>query len=196
MVRRTYKCGDCGNVFKVTQDAREALLADCPTCTAAAAHDPVAEFEEGEARIQKMADERRAPGVRSNVSRAVDLAHNMMETDYGMTDANDTGRQGDAAFKAPAPIQSREAQAITRQMVEAKAITEAEAEPFVEQTKGFWQHQQGAMPANVAAQVMQAGAAGAAEARSAGVDPIALMHQAGKQGLLKDKLSVVASSPA
>lgn len=169
----------------------DPLPEGCPECgDGAPEHDIEREHAEGEARIAKMVEEGRAPAIGGTpIAKAGKMAEKIM-SESGMTDMNDSGRRGDRAAKPPSPMQSREIQEITREMVEMKAVSPAAADQFAQGAQSFWQtpNKKGAKkiitpngmpsitPGN-AAQAMQAGAMGAREARAAGVDPIELLHK-------------------
>lgn len=186
-VRRKYRCGDCGFQFEhLHADKREPMLSDCPECVAmqTVSHDVEAERMAGEAKIIAMVESGIPPAVRSNKTRAIAIAERAME-DMGHTNFNDSGKQGDVAAKAPAPMQTREIEQITREAVEAKAITEQDANAFSEGARNFWQG--GQKPAADAPrppklqQHINAAPTSAAMARQAGVDPIKLLHDGEKK---------------
>lgn len=203
-VRRVLKCDECGHQFELRQDSRDEIPAECPICAeSAVAFDHMREKEEGEARILKMVDERRAPGRFTHKHQAMKIAESMM-TDYGMTDFADGGRQGDRAAKAPSAPHSAEIQAMTREMVEARIIAEGEqAEAFAKGASTFWQAgesnaglAEAAKTNPMAAAIHKApmvAPAAAAQARSEGVDPVSLFHKAGKEGALRKPANIVAS---
>lgn len=183
MLRRLYKCADCGVQFHEFVDNKSTpLRVDCPECTKPAPLDVAGEKAEGEERIRVMLESGKPPGVRTNVSRAVEIAQRMAEDDYGMTNLRDNLKPGDIAAMPPPPIQSAEAQAIVREFVQAGAPPEMGKE-LQEQAKNFWQPN----PAALAT-----AAPGAAAARADGVDPVGLLHAAGKKGILKPTYDVVS----
>ncbi|MDE2103309.1 MAG: hypothetical protein KGL39_39075, partial [Patescibacteria group bacterium] len=126
------------------------------------------------------------PGVLTNKTKAVKIAQDIAERDYGMTDMRSGSRPGDIAALAPSPIQTAEAESITRAFVEAGAPAEIAPE-LKKQAENFWQPAAGA-----AGTAMQAASAGAAEARKMGSDPVGLLHAAGKKGMLGPKYDVIA----
>lgn len=130
------------------------------------------------------------PGIRS---RAMDMAQRAME-EMGHTDANDSGRAGDRAAKTPAPPATAEIEAMTRQAVEAKALTEQDASKFAAGARTFWQGAKGSSGGERPAKLQQhinASATGANIARNMGADPIKLLHDGEKKagGM---KLDVIA----
>lgn len=185
MVRRLYRCSDCGFQFEEWQDKKDALLIDCPQrCTNTVAPDIERESEEDAVRLKDMLDSGVPPARSTNRSIALKQAEKAMES-MGYTDFGDGGRPGDRAAKTPVPPQTSEIEAMTRQAVEAKAITQQEASQFAEGAKTFWQGGKQA-PANAPRppklqQHINAAAPSAAVARSQGVDPMKLLHDGEKK---------------
>ncbi len=200
MIRRIYSCSDCGHQFRALQDKSEPLLTDCPACaTASASHDTEQERLEGEERLQRMLDSGVAPGVLTNKTRAMNTADKMRE-EMGFSDFNDSGRAGDIAAKAPSKPQGAEAEAMTREMLNAGALKEEQAQEFNAAAKnlfqtgegGFWEKDKKAKAgqpkmivpgggmavpqAPPVAAIMPRAAANAQAARREGVDPISLLH--------------------
>lgn len=192
-VKRLYRCTDCGFQFHNHDRRGDAPLTDCPECTAASArHDVEREHAEGEQRIARMLESGRPPAVGGTpIARAGKVAEAMM-SEMGMSDMNDGGRAGDRAAKAPPPMQTAEIHEMTRAMVEAKQVTEAEASTFADGARSFWQagSQQTAPKLQ---QHINAASGGAAAARREGVDPIQLFHDAGQQGAMNLNHDVVAA---
>lgn len=171
-VRREWYCDECEYRW-VTID-EQADVVECPDCPECAS------------RPEQV---RRPVGLRTNASRALELAQKVAEEDYGVTNMHDHLKPGDIGAMAPSPIQTAEGEAITRELVSMGAPVEL-APHLQEQTKTFWGANGAATPqANPfglpttidQARVMAAPAA--AETRAAGHDPVGLLHQAGKKGL-------------
>lgn len=79
-IRRTYACPDCGHFVEVelSMDQYDAPAPECPNCEA---------FE--------MQQEFKAPAiVGSPRAKAVKLAEDIMEKDYGVADAKVEGKEG------------------------------------------------------------------------------------------------------
>ena len=95
-VVRTYRCPDCQYQFDKFHGSREEAYPDCPACAGEVVWQPT------------------SIAIRTHKSAAVDIAQQMAEQDYGLTDINDNQRAGDIAAKAPSPIQTSEAEAIIR----------------------------------------------------------------------------------
>lgn len=209
MYSRMYRCPDCGHEWKHWHISKTEPAPPCELgCDESAIVD-----DEAEARRGHMADilaSQQAPARGgSNRAKAVDMAYNMAEEQYGMTDMKDNLREGDMAFTKPAAVQTAEAEQITRELVQAGATPEAAQQTTAAIRGQFWQHEKGEQPrmmqapqvgAGPGAQLMQAvnsqplavASAGAAAARREGVDPVALLHKAGKQGALGKDYNVVA----
>jgi hypothetical protein len=83
---RVYRCPDCGHKWK-TESTLGFLEPCCPNC--GFEPDPLPE------RIS-------APAIIGTRAKAVDLAYNIAAEDFGLTNLNDSTREGDIAFKAPA----------------------------------------------------------------------------------------------
>lgn len=186
-VRRTWYCDACEHKWVVVTDADDPTIPSCPMCL----DEPVQHFEPF--------------GVKTNASRAVEFAHKMAERDFGVTDLNDHLKKGDIAHKAPPPIQNAEAEAITQAILDAGGVPDRQrvAEHLKPLVKGFFGAngaaagpQQGPIKQAIDNAVATAPVA-AAMARQEGSDPVALLHEAGKQGLdptSKKNLTVVGRS--
>jgi len=128
--------------------------------------------------------EAKAPALLTNKAKAIDIAQKVAEESFGLTDMNDGNRPGDLIVKKPSPIQTSEAEAITREMVEAglgTPETGPELKQYVESFFGAANPQSMAMQAQTVAQA--AAPAAAADARQQGRDPLALLHGAkGQKG--------------
>lgn len=203
MIRRLYRCDDCGFQFQEYQDKSDPLLVDCPACAGAKAiQDHARETEENEARMRGILENQTPPAIKTTMTRHRDHALKTAEAmmiESGATDMHSSGRQGDIAAKAPAPVQSAEAEAMTRELVNANAVNESQANEFNAAAKnlfqpgqnGFWQGgpklaqsgpkmitpRGGAPAVDPMAVAMPRAAANAKQARSEGVDPIALLHK-------------------
>lgn len=177
-VRRTYKCNDCFLEWTERHDSADSPVADCPVCAL------------------KAEQVRRPVAVTTNKSRAIDYTQRMVEEDYGLTNFADNQRVGDNAIIGPSPMQTAEREAMTRAMVEAGLPAEL-TQDQQQMAKGFWGSGTPAPTGNpVVDQVLQAAVqsapAGAAIARSEGVDPVGLIHEASSKGLMNMKLHVAA----
>jgi hypothetical protein len=84
---RVYRCPECGHKWR-TESVLGFAEPDCPQC---GFHpDPLPE------RVA-------APAIIGNKARAIDEAYKVASEDYGYTDLNDGAREGDIAYKEPAP---------------------------------------------------------------------------------------------
>lgn len=170
MIRRSLRCDECEFIWQEYVTNSDVPVPECPACAAAA---------------------KRIPGpfaITGTKSKAVDIAQQSME-EMGYSNFHDNQRVGDVAAMAPDPIQTAEAEAITRAIIEAGGVPEQQAPHLMEATKNFWQ-QGGGMVDPATAMAM--GAPGAAAARAEGFDPIGLLHDAGKKGLMEMPLNVVS----
>lgn len=91
MIVRDYRCKKCSHVFTHYHNHGDEAYPPCPECSKAV------EWQPGGFNIT---------GVKS---KAVDLAQRVAEQDYGLTDMNDSRREGDTAAKLT-PTQSKMAQ--------------------------------------------------------------------------------------
>lgn len=82
---RIYRCPSCGKKYKRIEEG-PAQNPPCPDCGAAQIILPP--------RIA-------APAIVGTKSRAVDEAYKIASEDYGLTNINDSGREGDTAFIPP-----------------------------------------------------------------------------------------------
>lgn len=177
MIRRTLNCTDCGFTWQEYVASSDVPVPECAAC--------------------QHAETRRIPGpfaITGAKSKAIDMAQQMAEQDYGLTDIRDNQRAGDIAAVGPPPIQTSEAEAITREMVQAGVS--ADMAPIMQDAvRNFWQ-QNGAVSAADTGSAIAAAAPAAAAARASGHDPIGLLHQAGKSGASDIRLNVVGRASA
>jgi hypothetical protein len=132
-------------------------------------------------------------------AKAVDYAYRMAEEDFGLTNMKDNLREGDVAAMAPSRPQTAEAEALVREMTEA--IPELSPEQ-AEASKHFWQT--GEMTPSAAPdpgevikqQYVDMAKMNAAQTRDDGLDPVGLLHKAGKEGHLAPKYDVVGRAKA
>lgn len=160
---RTYECDDCEQQFSFSHHGQDETLPECPFCAAAA---------------KRIPNSFNITGIKA---KAIDIAQQIMEEDYGMTDANDNLREGDTAFKGPSPVQTAEREAMVQQIKDTLG-PEVVPEHLVPQVNEFWKNQQTpAMPPEAVAQQearIQTARATAPQAAAAGEDPMALLHKA------------------
>lgn len=183
-------------MFKMTERAKAARIRrewECDICshTWITVHEPDEEDETPECPMGCDSDieqVRRPVGVKTNASRAVEVTHAMSER-MGMTNMRDNLKKGDTSYVAPPPIQTAEAEAMTRAMLAGEKPELGDAmKASVQSFFGAANTGQMARPANQmqaaiqsqvptnldAARAMAAPAAQAA--RGMGKDPIALLH--------------------
>jgi hypothetical protein len=175
MIVRTYACDDCGSEFEVTCNSDDPAP-DCPNC----------------ARVLEW-----RPGmfaIKTTKSRAMDVTQDILEKDFGLTNFKDNQREGDvAAITAPAPSQAAK-DAEIRQLSEV--VQQTTGQPLTAQqhamAQSFWGGGN-AMQQAIPADAMLAGAKqNTAAADAEGVNPMALLHKAGKAGHLKTPIKIVA----
>lgn len=173
----TLLCDDCGLEFLQRGYEDGEPLPDCPSCVRASATQIPGMFNIGTTK-----------------SKAIDFTQKMVERDYGLTDFADNQRAGDVAYKPESPMHTAESDALIRDMI---AVGAAPVMPdhLQKAAQDFWSPKPLAAmaPAN-AGQLMQAAGGAAALARSEGIDPVQLLHEAGRKGDMDMKLRVVGRS--
>jgi hypothetical protein len=156
----TYHCDECDLTFKSFREL-DGPMPDCPICVP-----------------DNTPFEAKAPALLTNKAKAIDIAQKVAEESFGLTDMNDNNRPGDIVAKGPAPIQTAEAEAITREMIQAGMGTPEVGPELKQYVEGFFG---AATPQSLAAQAQQAAQQAApqaaAETRAMGLDPIALLHK-------------------
>ena len=168
----TYQCDNCNIQFKGWREM-DGPYPDCPQCDTKGGWAP------------------QSPNIIGNKAKAVDIAQKVAEETFGLTDMRDNTRQGDVIAKGPAPIQTAEADAITRDL---QAYTDAPPE-LAPHLKSYVQNFFGATnqgPSVDPLATIQSAAPAARAAREQGADPIALLgsSQARNGGI--SRLNVVA----
>jgi hypothetical protein len=162
----TYFCEECNRQFKSWRES-EGPYPDCPTCGQ----------EGGWAAM--------SPAIIGNKAKAIDIAQKVAEETFGMTDMKDNLRPGDTVVKPPPPIQTAEADQISRELVQAGMVEAQTPEHLKGYVQNFFGAGSAAQPSPVAptSLPMQAGisAPAAAAARADGRDPISMLH-AGTKG--------------
>lgn len=174
-VIRTYGCDDCGATFEVTQ-AMDDGAPDCPNCSR------VLEWQPGGFNII------------GTKAKAIDVTQDILEKDFGLTNFRDNQRQGDVAAITEAPS-SQKRDAEIRQLSEVAQATGAP--PLTQQQAEMAQNYWGGgaspiMPQVSAADMLSGAKMSTAAANAEGVNPMQLLHQAGKQGKLKTPINVIA----
>lgn len=94
---RIYRCPDCAKKYRRIEEG-PALYPPCPDCGAAQVLPP---------------DRISAPAIVGTKARAVDTAYAIASEDYGFTNMNDSGKEGDTAF-IPPPQEKPDPATITR----------------------------------------------------------------------------------
>lgn len=153
--RFTLRCPDCGTTFRLTSHDDTPPPLECPVCAQQAVYEPP------------------KPGLLTVKSKAMDIAQTIAEEDYGLTDIRDNQRQGDVAAVGPAPMQTAEREAVIRELVEAGVAEQTAAavgQDKQQQVQSFWQAGGGLLGDQNATKTVAA--AGAAEAKALGSDPL------------------------
>lgn len=180
-VRRTYACDQCAHQWTETTAKSDDPYPDCPGCGGASGWVP------------------KGFAITTTKSKAMDIAQSAME-DMGHSDFRDNQRAGDIAAKGPAPMQTAEAEAITRSMIEHAKLEGDQANSIapelMSQAQNFWGGGVPNMGQMTADPVRGVAAEASTAARDLGADPIALLHEAGQRGELNllspERLNVVS----
>jgi len=158
MIIRTYECLDCLTTFEVTCESSDAGDPDCPNCNR------VLEWRPGMFSIA------------TNKSKAMNVAQQILEEDYGLNNFKDNSREGDIAAIIPSETTAQREQrerataAVEMEMAKTKPqITDAQAEAV----RAFW-----GGPQNHPVSPMATGPAliTAAKAGPQGPDPMKMLH--------------------
>lgn len=198
LLRRRYRCEDCNLVFDARHESADEPPPPCPRCPPESAAEP--------AYIAPM------PALNTTKAKAIDLAQQMAEEDYGLTDINDNQRAGDIAYKPPPPMSTAEREREIREMVEREAqvaaslptglimpdgsrgvVSEEQRNVLVDpsmQAANYWQGNAGGFAEQTVGDSATAAAASAA-AREQGVDPVGILERGRKEGNMPMRLNVV-----
>lgn len=173
MIIRTYHCDDCNREFEVTCESTSPDP-DCPFCS------KVLEWVPG------------MFAVKTNKSRAMDTTQQILEQDFGLTNFNDNMREGDVAAKAIPDKTAQQKDAEIRQLSEvAQAVGQPMTEQQQQMAQNFWGG--GAVAQSLpAAEMLNNAKLSTAAANAEGVNPMSLLHKAGKDGKLPFKINVIA----
>lgn len=174
-VVRTFACDDCGIEFEVTQ-AMNDPAPECPQCCV------ILEW-----RPQSF-------NITGTKSRAMDITQGILENQYGMTNINDHMREGDIAAITPAAPSTAEREVQIRQLSEVAQVSGAPplSRDQAEMAKSFWGGGQTPLQNVPAADMLNSAKAATSAANAEGVNPMALLHKAGKSGRLKTPINVIA----
>lgn len=183
MIRRTYRCTDCGTEFRVMLASEDEAPGACPRCP------PTTEPSAPAVWVPPR------PGIVGIKSKAIDYTQNMMEQDYGLTDFNDNMRVGDMAIKSITPSQTGEREKVIRELVEA-GMPIPVAKEVEDAASNYWQGQAGGSVAENSTMVNNSVASAAsAAARAEGAEPLSILERARDQGIMRPKYNVVAAVP-
>ena len=172
-IRREWFCDACEHRWITVQSEEEAeMVPDCPACEGSDVP-PEQVFRP----IPKL----------GNASRALALAQHIAETQFGKTNIRDHLQKGETANMPPSPIQTAEADAITREIINAGGVPPKDGDRLKPLVQNFFRSPDGGVPAALGPltreAALQMAAPAAAETRASGHDPMALLHEAGKKGL-------------
>lgn len=167
MIRRTYACDECEYEWTVTCNYEDAPP-DCPFCEHASRREfkPIA--------------------IGTTKGKAVDYAQKMAEETMGLTDIRDNQRIGDIAAVGPAPVQTAEAEKLTREAVEMArglGVQSPTLPPALQQqAESFW----GGGVSNPGSVDMSAARAISQDNAKHGIDALSILEGAKSKGMNYD----------
>ena len=176
MIYRTYCCNSCDQLFEVTCESGDEGDPDCPICT------KVLQWTPSKVSIGGSLE-----------SKAVRIAQDVMENDYGLTNFKDNNKPGDVGYIDPTRKNAAERDALGQRDAEiereVRKTVEFATPAQKEQVDNFFGGQsvkigQNSIPAS---QMIAAGKMGPA----AGVNPMTLLHKAGQAGKLPTRFKMV-----
>jgi hypothetical protein len=156
MIYRTYQCNDCETIYECSHDSGDDPAPDCPTCSKVLQWTP------------------KSFAITGVKSKAIDLAQDVLEKDFGLSNFKDNNREGDVGI-----VRYKE----TKQETE---LVEREVREMVAQStnpavkEAFWGGNAGATPqmnSMTGQSLIQMAKVG-----PAAVDPMALLHKGAKEG--------------
>lgn len=166
-ISRKYLCDDCTGEFTRLHWDREEPVPECPYCASATARNIPGTFS--------------ITGVKA---KAIDIAQQIAEEDYGLTNMRDNLREGDIAAMGPSAPQTAEREEIVREMQGAFGDAAGTPEHLERNIQEFWHT---GTPSSIPPEAQAARDMKVAEARAAsavartdGADPIELLHKAEK----------------
>lgn len=195
LIRRKYRCDVCEHIFEARHESPDEPPPDCPACV-----------QLGQAVGQPLYIPP-MPGIGTTKGKAIDLAQQMAEEDYGLTDMNDNQRAGDIAFKGPAPMQTAESDQLIHTMAQYAAQTGAAPLPegprapdgtrqvLVDpalQAQNYWQGNAGGSAEGTVGQGAAAKAASDA-AKAQGIDPVGILEAGRQSGNMPLRLNVMGA---
>jgi DNA-directed RNA polymerase subunit RPC12/RpoP len=167
LIYRTYACDDCGTEWEYHHDSGDEPVPDCPTCSKVLQWQP------------------RGANIIGNKAKAIDYAQKVMEEDYGLTNFKDNNKEGDVGYIAPRKT-AAELDSIGQRESEAgrevlNRMTQIAPE-LQQKADSFFGGQMATIGQNTVpvANLIAAGKSGPA----ADTNPMALLHEAGRQGKL------------
>jgi len=170
MIIRTYACVDCQHEWDVECSPDDGDP-DCPNCLKVLEWRPVRVNIGG-----------------SNASKAVDIAQDVLEKDFGLTNFKDNNREGDVGIvNQVETTASREED--TQLGIEVQQALQKIAPP-APSNPSFW-GSGGATTGPVAASA-QTLIAGTKVGPHADMNPMAMLHASGKKGLLPTEVRPIA----
>ena len=156
MIYRSYECLDCATVYECAHASGDEPIPDCPTCSKVLQWTP------------------KSFAITGVKSKAIDLAQDVLEKDYGLSNFKDNNREGDVGIVRH--IETRqETELVEREM---RAMVEQTTNPEVKQA--FWGANAGT-PTSMGSMTGQSLIAMAKQGPAA-TDPMALLHKGVKSG--------------
>ena len=174
MIIRTYQCLDCDQPFEVTCES-SSPDPDCPMCS------KVLQWVPG------------MFAIKGSISRAADITQKIMEQDYGYSNFKDNTREGETVVMAPPTPTTSSNDALMQQVSEFAQSTRQQLTPQqAHMAKDFWGAGAAAMPQIPVGDALAFAKQQTALATREGVNPMNLLHRAGREGKLPMKINVIA----
>lgn len=182
------RCRGCGAKFRFYAESMDEPMPDCPLCGVAEEAPEVPPSQQPPALV----------AITTNKSRAVDLAQKIAEEDYGLTNMQDSLRDGDVAAPRLTKEQ-RELKEVSETMERAANDPDKLTTTQKQMLQGFWG---GAQPSSSplrlpGAQSLLAAAKSRAQAANAeGVNPMTALHKSLKAAGVKGNFAGGAAAPS
>ena len=173
-VIRTYSCAVCGDVFDFTCESNDPDPA-CKGCSVVMEWQP------------------KSFAIKGNISKAADITQKIMEQDYGYSNFKDNTREGETVVMAPPTPTTSSNDALMQQVSEFAQSTRQPLSPVqANMAKDFWGAGAAAMPQIPVGDALAFAKQQTALATREGVNPMNLLHRAGREGKLPMKINVIA----
>ena len=173
MITRTYRCLDCNVIFECDHDSGDEPEPPCPQCDVTLQWQP------------------KSFNIGTSKGKAVDVAQQILEQDYGISNFRDNMREGDTAVVAqPESKETQEARGRHMDDVRSAAASSDMAnKPEVQAALKTFFGSGGTQQVNLSGAM--SGTKMGPEAYTADNNPMSMLHRAGQKGLLPTGIRVV-----